>query len=192
MKESWRTSSASCQFFPMRYVLRRIFSEWRVLSSTKAIASPDFAAETNSASLISFRRLLKSLSVVVCPARTWFLPLAILAESSALGLPRCVLPPISSGSRCVRKCRRSFWLETVGRSVGIADTFPKDRNLTKTKPLLSTNCHGLSSVCIWQTTCTLSGCEEDQRSGIQTPCCLLSLPSRQRARRASGGHVEGR
>jgi hypothetical protein len=61
-----------------------------------------------------------------------------------------------------KKCRRSFWFETVGRSVGIADTFLKDRNLTKTKPLLSTNCHGLSSVCIWQTACTLSGCEEDQ------------------------------
>src|SRR5882757_4993868 len=42
----------------MRYVLRRIILAWRVLSTLKATASPDFAAETNSASLISFRLLV--------------------------------------------------------------------------------------------------------------------------------------
>src|SRR5271163_108813 len=55
IKASWRTSSASCRFFTMRYARHRILLEWRLLSSKKAKASPDLAAETSRASLISFR-----------------------------------------------------------------------------------------------------------------------------------------
>jgi len=35
MRDSWSTSSASCQFFTMRYARCRILLEWRLLSSTK-------------------------------------------------------------------------------------------------------------------------------------------------------------
>ena len=48
----------------MRYARRRILLEWRLLSSTKAMESPDFAAEMSSYSLISLepRRMASSLA----------------------------------------------------------------------------------------------------------------------------------
>src|SRR5271165_1024872 len=50
-KESWSTSSASCQFFVIRYILRSVLLEWRSQSATNAERSPDFAAETSNSSL---------------------------------------------------------------------------------------------------------------------------------------------
>src|SRR5271156_2547268 len=63
MRDSWSTSSASCQFFTIRYARRRILLEWRLLSSTKATGSPDFAAEINTSSRTSFKVRLMSRSL---------------------------------------------------------------------------------------------------------------------------------